>query len=71
MGPDGLHLKVRQQLAPIIAPILQLIFQKSVEAGQVPLDWKTANVCPIFKKGQKYNTANYNAAMYKYNAAMW
>ena len=66
MGPDGLHPKVLKQLAPTIAPILQLIFQKSVEAGQVPLDWKTANVCPIFKKGQKYNAANYRPVSLTY-----
>ena len=59
MGPDGLHPRVLKQLAPTIAPILQLIFQKSIDSGQVPSDWKTANMCPIFKKGQKYDPANY------------
>ena len=59
MGPDELHPRVLKQLAPTIAPILQLIFQKSIDSGQVPSDWKTANVCPIFKKGQKYDAANY------------
>ena len=59
MGPDGLHPKVLRQLSSTIAPILQLIFQTSVKTGQVPSDWKKANVCPIFKKGERYDPANY------------
>ena len=59
MGPDELHPRVLKQLAPTIVPILRLIFQKSIDSGQVPSDWKTANVCSIFKKGQKYDAANY------------
>ena len=59
MGPDELHPRVLKQRAPTIAPILQLILQKSIDSGQVPSDWKTANVCPIFKKGQNYDAANY------------
>ena len=65
MGPDELHPRVLKQLAPTIAPILQLIFQKSIDSGQVPSDWKTANVCPIFKKGQKYDAANYRPVSLK------
>ena len=59
MGPDGLPPSLLKKLAPVIAPTLQLIFQKSLDCGQVPTDWKTANVCPIFKKGERYNAANY------------
>ena len=59
MGPDGLHPKVLRQLSSTIAPMLQLIFQTSVTTGQVPSDWKKANVCPIFKKGERYDPANY------------
>ena len=59
MGLDVLHPRILKQLAPTIGPMLQLIFQKSVDSGQVPYDWKTVNVCPIFKKGQKYDPVNY------------
>ena len=31
----------------------------SLETGEIPDDWRTANVFPIFKKGEKYNPANY------------
>ena len=59
MGPDGLHPQILKKLAPVIAPILQIIFQHSLDTGKVPLDWKKANVSPIFKKGERYNPANY------------
>jgi hypothetical protein len=42
-----------------IAPILTILFNKSVTTGIVPSDWRTANVSPVYKKGQKYNPENY------------
>ena len=50
MGPDELHPRVLKQLAETVAPILHIIFTKSMDSGEVPVDWKTANVAPIFKK---------------------
>lgn len=31
----------------------------SLERGELPLDWKLANVSPIFKKGNKHESKNY------------
>ena len=42
-----------------LAPILQVIFQKSLDSGKLPHIWKEANVSPIFKKGDKSYPANY------------
>ena len=36
-----------------------MIFRKSLATGEVPDDWRTANVTPAFKKGQKYQEENY------------
>ena len=36
-----------------------MIFHKSLATGEVPDDWRTANVTPAFKKGQKYQADNY------------
>ena len=36
-----------------------MIFHKSLATGEVLDDWRTANVTPAFKKGQKYQTENY------------
>jgi hypothetical protein len=46
-------------LADVIAPPLTLIFQKSLDEGNIPNDWRTANVTAIFKKGERYKASNY------------
>ena len=43
----------------MIAPILQVIFQRSLNTGGVPKDWITAFVCPLFKKGDTSHASNY------------
>ena len=32
---------------------------ESLAQGTVPDDWRQANVAPVFKKGEKYDAANY------------
>ena len=59
MGPDQIHPRVLKQLATVVAPTLTVIFNKSLHAGEVPEDWRKANVAPIFKKGERYNAENY------------
>ena len=49
-GPDSIPPTVLKELSNEIAPILQIIFQISLTTGQVPDDWKEANVAPIFQK---------------------
>ena len=58
-GPDALKPIILKNLNTTIAPIIQILFQKSLETGQLPSDWTKANVCPIFKKGSRDNPANY------------
>ena len=43
----------------IIASILQIIFQISLNTGKVSTDWTTALVMPIFKKGSHTLPSNY------------
>ena len=38
---------------------LTLIYQASLEQGQIPNDWNTANVAPIFKNGDQSKPSNY------------
>jgi len=58
-GPDGLSSRFLADHVESLSPALAIIYNKSIESGQVPLDWKTANVTPIFKKGAKSSPDNY------------
>ena len=58
MGPDNIHLRVLRELADIVRP-LSIIFGKLWRSGDIPEDWKAANVTPIYKKGLKEDPGNY------------
>ncbi len=58
-GPDEINARVLKELKDVISPILTIIFQRSIDSGQVPSDWTKANVAPVFKKGEKYKCSNY------------
>ncbi|PKU37480.1 rna-directed dna polymerase from mobile element jockey-like [Limosa lapponica baueri] len=59
MGPDGIHPRVLRELAEVIAGPLSTIFERSWRTGEVPEDWRKANVIPVFKKGKKEGPGNY------------
>uniref|UniRef100_A0A4W3J087 Reverse transcriptase domain-containing protein n=1 Tax=Callorhinchus milii TaxID=7868 RepID=A0A4W3J087_CALMI len=58
-GPDGLHPRVLKEVATEIVDGLSLIFQNSLDSETVPIDWKIANVTPLFKKGGREKMGNY------------
>ena len=58
-GPDKISPRFLKNNAEAMAPALAIIFNKSMEEGSVPCDWKLANVTPIFKKGKKGDPGNY------------
>jgi hypothetical protein len=63
-GPDEIGTKLLKELEAEITPPLVEIFKKSSDTGEVPEDWKTANVTPIFKKGSKADPGNYRCVPY-------
>ena len=58
-GPDNIPSRVLKEFASEIAPYLCIIFQQSIDLGQVPNDWKHAKVSAIFKKGKRDEASNY------------
>ena len=59
VGLDAIRPIVLKELSQVIAPAVTVIFQKSLDTCTVPSDWKKAQVCPLFKKGNKQDPANY------------
>ncbi|OPJ83128.1 hypothetical protein AV530_010538 [Patagioenas fasciata monilis] len=59
MGPDGMNSQVFKELAEVIARPLSIISDKSWETGEVPEDWRKANVTPVFKKVKKEDRGDY------------
>jgi len=51
MGMDKTYPKLLKELADVIAKPLSIICQQSWLTGEVPVDWKLANVMLINRKG--------------------
>ena len=58
-GPDKIKPVVLKEHSEEFAPILKIIFERSLQNGIVPSDWTSANVTPLFKKCDKSSAANY------------
>ena len=58
-GPDHIPTRFLKEFAAELSPAMTLIFQASLQQGELPDDWKQANVAPIFKKGDRSIAANY------------
>jgi hypothetical protein len=59
LGPDKIHPKVLKEARSQLARPLTLLFNKSFNEGEIPTDWRKANVTAIFKKGDKRVPGNY------------
>ena len=57
--PDDLHPKLIRECSSEICYPLKMIFKKSLNDGEIPQDWKKANVIAVFKKGAKHCPLNY------------
>ena len=58
-GPDQVEARLLKECAGELAPKLQQIFRKSLDEGQVPRQWKEANIVPIHKGGSKAVMGNF------------
>ena len=58
-GADKVCNAVLEKSTEAFLKPLKLIFDKSLSTGEVPKEWKEANVTPIFKKGSRLGRENY------------
>ena len=60
-GPDGIHPKLLKGLEGnfhFISAVTRL-FQTCAATGKIPVQWKTANVTSLYKKGSRKDALNY------------
>ena len=59
LGPDELHPRVLKKLATVLGTVFAHLFQQSIDKGEIPMEWSLANICPLFKKGDRSLACNY------------
>ena len=59
VGISGFPSKVLKSSDETIAVLLSKLFNHAIRSNTIPLEWKTAVVSPIFKKGDKIDVNNY------------
>ena len=59
LGPDELYPRVLKELATELGPVFAHLFQQSIGKGEIPKEWSLANICPLFKKGDRSLACNY------------
>ena len=50
-GPDGISARMLREAAPDILESLTNLFNFSLQSGTLPVEWRSAHVIPVFKKG--------------------
>ena len=58
-GPDNIPGRLLKEAAEELAPGLAHLFQISIDNGTIQLDWKSALVTPVFKKGNQSSPSSY------------
>ena len=58
-GPDGVGNWVLKHCAKPLSVPYSKLFNKSLQTGRFPTQWKQANVCPVFKKENRSDKTNY------------
>ena len=59
LGPDEDHPRVLKEFATELGPVFAHLFQKSLDTGEIPKEWSLANICPLYKKGDRALACNY------------
>lgn len=58
-GPAEIDPRILKELDEVILELLTIIFENSWRTGEVPEDWRRANIAPLFKKGNKEDARSY------------
>ena len=67
-GPDELHPRVLKELADKISEPLAIICETFCRTGEVPMDWRRANVILIFTKGVERSPQQLSSSQFNMGA---
>ena len=60
-GSDVIPARILKEYEHEFSPHLTSFYNIFLSRGEVPSDWRQANVIPVFKKGEKYIASNYTS----------
>ena len=60
-GVDGISHKTLKETVLQISTPLAHVFNMTLQEGIVPLEWKEANIIPLFKKGSRNKSVKYRS----------
>ena len=58
-GDDGIPVKYLKMTSYTTANIITHIVNLSIKHGEIPKDWKSATITPLFKEGDRNSASNY------------
>jgi hypothetical protein len=58
-GGDKIPQYVLKNCSEELSGALEIIFSRSLIEGEIPDEWREANITPLFKKGSKLKASNY------------
>ena len=56
---EFIHIPLRNAQSVYAGHYVRMLYNQSLQSGQLPLNWKCANIIPVFKKGVKSKASNY------------
>ena len=59
LGSNELLNRVLKELEKELGPVFAYLFQQPISTGEIPKEWSLANLCPLFKKGDRSLARNY------------
>jgi len=55
-GPDGIPSLLWKKLAPYLADPLAMVFNSFMSVGEIPCEWRSAIITPLYTVSQKSST---------------
>ena len=59
LGHDELHPRILKKLATELGPVFVHLSRQSLDTDEIPKGWSLANICPLYKKGDRALACDY------------